>query len=125
MVANKVHGAVDRATSNNGFEYAARIGYSTSGVLHLIIAYIVLRLAFGSGGNADQSGALATLAAQPGGAVALWVPPSGCSRWRCGDSPKPSSVPIPTSLIKVTTVLRRHSSGSSPSAWPSSTSGSR
>ena len=66
MVDNKVHGAVDRATSNNGFEYAARIGYSTSGVLHLLIAYIVVRLAFGSGGNADQSGALATLAAQPG-----------------------------------------------------------
>ena len=56
---------MDRATDSHGFEYAARIGYGTSGVLHPIIAYIVLRLAFGSGGNADQSGALA----DPGGAT--------------------------------------------------------
>ncbi len=89
MVDNKVHGAVDRATSNNGFEYAARIGYSTSGVLHLLIAYIVVRLAFGSGGNADQSGALATLAAQPGGAVALWVTAVGLfalALWRLAEA---------------------------------------
>ena len=89
MVDNKVHGAVDRATDSHGFEYAARIGYGTSGVLHLIIAYIVLRLAFGSGGNADQSGALATLAAQPGGAVALWITAVGLfalALWRLAET---------------------------------------
>lgn len=89
MVDNKVHGAVDRATSSNGFEYAARVGYGTSGVLHLLIAYIVLRLAFGSGGNADQSGALATLAAQPGGAVALWITAVGLfalALWRLAEA---------------------------------------
>ena len=89
MVDNKVHGAVDRATDSNGFEYAARVGYGTSGVLHLIIAYIVLRLAFGSGGNADQSGALATLAAQPGGAVALWITAVGLfalALWRLAET---------------------------------------
>ena len=89
MVDNKVQGAVDRATSSHGFEYAARIGYGTSGVLHLIIAYIVVRLAFGSGGNADQSGALATLAAQPGGAVALWVTAVGLfalALWRLAEA---------------------------------------
>lgn len=68
-----VHGAVDRATDSDAFEYAARAGYAASGVLHLLLAYIVLRLAFGSGGNADQSGALATLANQTGGKIVLWV----------------------------------------------------
>lgn len=89
MADNMVHGTVDRATSNPGFENAARVGYAVSGVLHLLVAYIVLRLAFGSAGNADQSGALATLAAQPGGAVALWVVVVGLvalALWRLAES---------------------------------------
>ena len=61
------------AHDNVWFERAARAGYAASGLLHLLIAFIVAGLAFGDGGNADQSGALATLAAQPGGAVMLWV----------------------------------------------------
>jgi hypothetical protein len=51
----------------------AKAGFAASGVLHFLIAFIVARLASGDGGNADQSGALAVLAAQPGGAVMLWV----------------------------------------------------
>src|ERR1700712_4377002 len=67
-----------RATANNvqdsaWFERVARGGFAASGVLHLLLAFIVARLALGTGGNADQSGALATLAAQPGGAIMLWV----------------------------------------------------
>lgn len=58
---------------NTWFERAARCGYAASGLLHLLIAWIVASLAFGDAGNADQSGALAALAAQPGGAVLLWV----------------------------------------------------
>ena len=67
-------GAVRQATDNPWFERAARAGFAISGILHLLIAYIALRLAFGlPSGNADQSGALATLASQTGGAVMLWV----------------------------------------------------
>jgi succinate dehydrogenase/fumarate reductase cytochrome b subunit len=65
--------AATSAHDNVWFERVARAGYAASGLLHLLIAFIVARLAFGDGGNADQSGALATLAAQPGGAVMLWV----------------------------------------------------
>jgi hypothetical protein len=64
--ANNVH-------DNAWFERVARGGFAASGVLHLLLAFIVARLALGTGGNADQSGALAALAAQPGGAVMLWV----------------------------------------------------
>ncbi|WP_051574989.1 DUF1206 domain-containing protein [Mycobacterium sp. URHB0044] len=58
------------------FERVARTGFAISGVLHLLIAYIILQLALGghaSSDNADQSGALATLASQTGGAVMLWA----------------------------------------------------
>ena len=73
MSSTSVHGAVDKATDSKAFEYAARAGFAVSGVLHLLIAFIVLRIAFGSGGNADQSGALATIAKQPGGTLMLWT----------------------------------------------------
>jgi Domain of Unknown Function (DUF1206) len=65
--------AASTAQNNVWFERVARGGFAASGVLHLLIAWIVLMLAFGKAGNADQSGALAALAAQPGGAVMLWV----------------------------------------------------
>ncbi len=65
--------AAATAHDNVWFERAARAGFAASGLLHLLIAFIVAQLALGAGGSADQSGALATLAAQPGGAVMLWV----------------------------------------------------
>ena len=65
--------AAHTAHDNVWFERAARAGFAASGLLHLLIAFIVAQLALGTGGNADQSGALAALAAQPGGAIMLWV----------------------------------------------------
>lgn len=73
MTDMSLSGIADRATNSDAFEYTARAGFVVSGVLHLLVAYIIARLAFGSGGNADQSGALATLAHQAGGSFALWV----------------------------------------------------
>ncbi|MGO9031949.1 DUF1206 domain-containing protein [Mycobacterium sp.] len=59
---------------NGVFERFARAGYVVSGLPHLIIGYLAIRIALGVGaGTADQSGALAALAAKPGGIVAIWV----------------------------------------------------
>lgn len=58
---------------NGVFEQFARAGYVVSGLMHLTIGYLAIRIALGSGGNADQSGALAAVAAKPGGVVALWI----------------------------------------------------
>ena len=59
---------------NSVFERFARAGYVVSGLLHLTIGYLAIRIALGvGGGTADQSGALAAVAAKPGGIVALWV----------------------------------------------------
>ena len=87
--ASSVHGAVDKATDNGAFQYAARAGFAVSGVLHLLLGYIVLRLALGTGGNADQSGALATLADQTGGQVMLWIAAVGLfalGLWRLAEA---------------------------------------
>ena len=65
--------ATARAHDNAWFENLARGGFAASGVLHLLVAWIVLRLALGDPGSADQSGALAALSAQTGGAVMLWI----------------------------------------------------
>jgi hypothetical protein len=73
MTDKPLQRAAENATESDAFEYTARAGYAVSGVLHLLVAYIVLRIAFGSGGNADQSGALTTLATHTGGAVMLWI----------------------------------------------------
>ena len=82
---------------NSVFERFARAGYVVSGLLHLTIGYLAIRIALGvGGGTADQSGALAALAAKPGGIVALWVAAVAFLVRRCGGSSKQASVGRPT-----------------------------
>ena len=65
---------VTQVAQNSVFERFARAGYVVSGLLHLAIGYLAIRIALVSGGGtADQSGALAAVAAKPGGIAALWV----------------------------------------------------
>lgn len=84
--------AVRHATNGEWFERAARAGYAISGVLHLLIAYIVLQLAIGGpspSGSADQSGALAALGSQTGGAIMLWIAAAGLAAlglWRLAEA---------------------------------------
>lgn len=87
--SNSMHGIADRATNSDAFEYTARAGFAASGVLHLLLGYIIGRLAFTGGGNADQSGALATLGSQTGGAVMLWIAAVGLvalGLWRVAEA---------------------------------------
>ncbi|WP_067652344.1 DUF1206 domain-containing protein [Nocardia harenae] len=71
-ISNTSTGSASRIAQNRTFEQFARAGYVMSGVVHLLIGYIALRVAFGSGGTADQSGAMAQIAAAPGGKFVLW-----------------------------------------------------
>ena len=74
MPDNASSSTATQMAQNSVFERFARAGYVVSGLLHLIIGYLAIRIALGSGGGtADQSGALAAVAAKPGGIVALWV----------------------------------------------------
>ncbi|SEP15735.1 DUF1206 domain-containing protein [Trujillonella endophytica] len=68
--------AADRAGSSDGLENLARVGLLAYGVVHLVLAWLALQLAWGGGGSSespDQSGALATLADSPVGKPLLWV----------------------------------------------------
>lgn len=63
-----------RAADSRWLERAARVGFVVSGVLHLLVAYIALQVAWsGTSGRADQSGALAMLAGNAGGKAVLWL----------------------------------------------------
>ncbi|AXK85290.1 MULTISPECIES: DUF1206 domain-containing protein [Nocardia] len=65
--------STDRIAQHPTFERFARAGFVMTGIVHLIVAYLALRVAFGGGGTADQSGAMAQIAAAPGGRVVLWI----------------------------------------------------
>lgn len=51
----------------------AKAGYAATGLVYVMLGGIVLAVAFGGDGDADQSGAFRALAASPGGLVALWA----------------------------------------------------
>ena len=82
--------AASSAADHPALEAAARAGYATSGLLHLLIGWITLQVAFGgSGKNADQSGALASLAGNAAGKAALWVGVigfAGLALWQVADA---------------------------------------
>ena len=66
--------AASRAGDHPALENAARLGYATSGVMHLLIGWLALQVAWGGGGgSADQSGALQQLAGNDAGRILLWV----------------------------------------------------
>ncbi len=73
--AGSAMGAARRAGSGDGLEHLARIGLIAYGVVHLLVAWLALQLAWGGGGSesADQSGAMRTLAESPVGKPLLWV----------------------------------------------------
>jgi type IV secretory pathway VirB2 component (pilin) len=74
MSPDTVKGAAREAGDHPALEMAARVGYAVSGLLHLLIGWLALQVAWSnSGKSADQSGALASLAGNGPGQVALWV----------------------------------------------------
>lgn len=69
-----VQQAASRAGDHPVLEAGARLGYAASGVLHLLLAWVTVQLAWTSGGEqADQQGALAQLAENGLGLALLWV----------------------------------------------------
>lgn len=69
-VRETVHSVSDSAW----FEHAVRVGLVAYGVLHILIGWLALQLAFGDrAGAPSQQGALQVLAQQPGGELLLWA----------------------------------------------------
>ncbi|MEZ2391255.1 DUF1206 domain-containing protein [bacterium RCC_150] len=51
----------------------ARAGFVAIGLVHFLVGAISLQIALGQPGQADQAGAIAQVAATPGGGVLLWA----------------------------------------------------
>jgi hypothetical protein len=68
-------GTARQAGESDGLEHLARVGLIAYGLVHVVVAWLAVQLAwFGGGGeSADQSGAMATLAQSPVGTPLLWV----------------------------------------------------
>lgn len=63
-----------QAADSTALEVLARVGLVAYGIVHLLVGWLALQVAWGgSSENADQSGALQQLAEQPFGTVLLWV----------------------------------------------------
>ncbi|WP_231384069.1 DUF1206 domain-containing protein [Cellulomonas sp. URHD0024] len=73
-MADTVKNVAARTGDNPVVRSGARIGYAASGILHLVIAWIAVTIAWsGASTSADQNGALGTLAATPVGGFLLWT----------------------------------------------------
>ncbi|GAB3446326.1 DUF1206 domain-containing protein [Phycicoccus ginsengisoli] len=90
MDGHDVRQVAREASDHPALEYTARAGYAVSGLLHLLIGWIALQVAFGHGGkSADQNGALASLAGNGLGKALLWfavVAFLGLALWQVTDA---------------------------------------
>ena len=74
MVSTRVTNSARVAKNARVVHFVVRLGFAASGLIHILIGYIAIRVATGAGGSeADQSGALAQVASTPGGVFVLWV----------------------------------------------------
>jgi len=74
MSGQRSTGGVLGTADGNGLENLARVGLVSYGVVHLLVAWLALQLAWGtSSESADQSGALSTVAESPVGKPLLWI----------------------------------------------------
>lgn len=63
-----------KAEDSEVLDHAVRVGLVAYGIVHLLIAWLAMQLAFGeSAGAASGSGALSELAQKPFGQVLLWI----------------------------------------------------
>lgn len=72
-MTSAIQGAARDATHHPALETGARLGYAASGVVHLLLGWLAVQLAWGSGQDADQASALEQLGGNPVGAVLLWL----------------------------------------------------
>lgn len=69
MVASSAH----RAKNSKVAQGLGRAGMACYGLVHVIIAYLAVRVAFGDSEQADQKGAVQEIGSGAFGAVVLWV----------------------------------------------------
>ncbi|MDO4916466.1 MAG: DUF1206 domain-containing protein [Rothia sp. (in: high G+C Gram-positive bacteria)] len=74
QLKSSAHQQAHKASRHPALIYMARAGFVVSGLLHIMIGWIALKIALGTGGGeASNSGALSQIAHTPGGQILLWV----------------------------------------------------
>lgn len=73
MSAGDVKQTARKVGDHQALDRLARAGFVVNGIMHLLIGWIALQVALGSGGSADQSGAFAQLASNGFGKAILWL----------------------------------------------------
>jgi Domain of Unknown Function (DUF1206) len=71
--ARRAERTARQAAESGPVRTLGRVGLVAYGIVHLLVAYLAVRVALGGGAKADKSGALQTIAGQPGGRFFLWV----------------------------------------------------
>ena len=83
----EIQQAAQRAHQSDTLEVAIRVGLVAYGVVHVLVGWLAVQVAFGEKSKqASSSGAMHTLAAQPLGEVLIWVVAIGLLAlvvWRC------------------------------------------
>jgi len=74
-VSTKASGKAEQAGDSASLELLARVGLIAYAVVHLLVGWLAVRIAWGASASksADSSGALKTLAVQPFGKILLWL----------------------------------------------------
>lgn len=71
--SDRFRDAADKVQDSRALEFLARGGFAASGLVHLLLGYLAIRVATQHEEQTDQAGALAQLAALPAGAFILWA----------------------------------------------------
>lgn len=85
----RLEAAARRANQSPFVLGLARGGLIANGLVHILIGTIAIRIVLGAKGDADQAGALTTLAETPGGVILLWasaVSLFGLAFWQLTDA---------------------------------------
>lgn len=70
---NRTAATAQRGEKTDTAQLLGRIGMACYGLVHLVLAYLALQVAFGNGEQADQKGALQEIGSKAFGQVLLWV----------------------------------------------------
>ena len=76
-VARRAEHTAAEAAGSRPVKLLGRVGLVAYGLVHVLVAYLAVRVAMGGGAKADKTGALQTVAGQPGGRFLLWVLTAG------------------------------------------------
>ncbi|MCO4250466.1 DUF1206 domain-containing protein [Pseudarthrobacter raffinosi] len=81
--------AVEEASDTKALDVVARSGFAVMALLHIIVGVIAIALAFGQPGQAEATGAIEQLGANPWGPAVLWscvVACTGLALWQLSEA---------------------------------------